>query len=49
MTSARPELSDLLARLDPDAALAQRHLWLMELLSWVRGHGHDTAASVARV
>jgi len=49
MPTARPELSDLLSRLDPSGPLVQRHLWLMELLAWVRGHGHNTAASVARV
>ncbi|MGB4058755.1 MAG: site-specific recombinase [Burkholderiaceae bacterium] len=47
--TTRPELSELLNRLDPHAPLVQRHLWLMELLTWVRGHGHDTAASVDRV
>lgn len=45
----RPELSELLARLDPHAPLAERHLWLMELLQWVRGHGENPAASVDRV
>ncbi len=49
MSPPRPELSELLRRLDPNAPLAQRHLWLMELLTWVRGHGHNTAASVDRV
>lgn len=49
MNNARPELSSLISHLDPDASLANRHLWFMELLAWVRGHGHDTAACVARV
>jgi site-specific recombinase len=49
MPPPRPELSDLLNRLDPGAPLTHRHLWLVELLSWVRGHGHDTAACLDRV
>ena len=39
----------LLDQLDPDAPLAQRHLWLMDLLRWVRGDATDPQASVARV
>ena len=49
MSPPRPDLSDLLTALDPDAPLAQRHLWLIGLLAWVRGQGNDSAASVARV
>ena len=39
----------LLDQLDPDAPLAQRHLWLMDLLRWVRGDASDPQACVARV
>ena len=45
----RPELADLLHALDPAAPLAERHLWLMQLLDWVRGDGRDVEAAVARV
>ena len=43
------DLATLLDQLDPDAPLAQRHLWLMNLLRWVRGDATDPMASVARV
>jgi site-specific recombinase len=43
------DLAGLLDALDPDAPLAQRHLWLMDLLRWVRGDATDPQASVARV
>ena len=43
------DLAVLLDTLDPDAPLAQRHLWLMSLLAWVRGDGADLQASVSRV
>jgi site-specific recombinase len=39
----------LLSRLDPEAPLAQRHVWLIELLQWVRGTDGDARASVDRV
>lgn len=42
-------LSDLFDALDPDAPLAQRHLWLMDALRWVRGEALDPQASVGRV
>ncbi|MEZ5663589.1 MAG: site-specific recombinase [Burkholderiaceae bacterium] len=45
----RPDLQKLLASLDPDAALAQRHLWLINVLRWIRGDGADSQASVDRV
>jgi site-specific recombinase len=44
-----PELVHLLEGLDPDASMAQRHLWLIGLLRWVRGDGSNAATSVARV
>lgn len=43
------DLPQLLDGLDPDATLVQRHLWLMDVLAWVRGDGQDPVASVARV
>ena len=43
------DLSQLLDRLDPEAPLAQRHLWLIDLLGWIRGDGRDPQDSVARV
>ncbi|WP_234267173.1 site-specific recombinase [Hydrogenophaga sp. NFH-34] len=43
------ELHRLLDTLDPDAPLAQRHLWLIDLLAWVRGDARDPQESVDRV
>ena len=40
---------ELVHQLDPDAPLAERHLWLIEALRWVRGDGGDARTSVARV
>ncbi|MDP2016942.1 site-specific recombinase [Hydrogenophaga sp.] len=39
----------LIKRLDADAPLAQRHLWLIDAMHWVRGDEKDVQASVARV
>lgn len=44
-----PDAHALLDRLDPDAPLAQRHLWLMAVLDWVRGDRSDARASARRV
>ena len=41
MSPPRPDLSDLLTALDPDAPLAQRHLWLIGLLAWVSAKGDE--------
>ena len=49
MAAPQPELADLLQSLDPHAPLAERHLWLMRLLGWVRGDGADPQAALARV
>ncbi len=49
MAPPRPELRDLLRTLDPQAPLAERHLWLMQLLDWVRGQQDEPQAAVARV
>ncbi|WP_298212975.1 site-specific recombinase [Acidovorax sp.] len=43
------DLDSLLATLDPSAHLAHRHLWLINLLDWVRGKGNSVPASVERV
>lgn len=43
------DLNRLLAGLDPDEGLAQRHLWLIALCEWIRGKESSTQASVQRV
>ena len=43
------DLSGLLDALDPQAALVQRHLWLIAFFEWVRGDRMSAAASVARI
>ena len=46
------DLTRLLNALDPGAGRAERHLWLADLLAWVRagmGEGDDPAGAVARV
>ena len=47
--ASKPDLSELLEALDPLADLAHRHLWLIDLLAWVRGGGDSVPRSVARV
>ncbi|WP_332776908.1 site-specific recombinase [Polaromonas sp.] len=42
-------LPQLLARLDPDADLAARHIWLIRLFEWIRGNQAAPQAAVARV
>ncbi len=49
MKVAPLELAALLARLDPQAPLAERHLWLIALLDWVRGARASVPASIGRV
>ena len=46
---ANLDLAELLGALDPHANLAQRHLWLMALLRWVRGKRDSVPRAVARV
>lgn len=44
------DLNRILDTLDPQAALAQRHLWLIALLDWVRGErGSPPQAAAGRV
>ena len=42
---SRHQLPPLLAGLDPDAPLAQRHLWLIRVVAWVRGEATDVRAA----
>ncbi len=46
---AGADLAELLASLDADAPLVQRHIWLIALLQWVRGTEHSAAVSAGRV
>ena len=39
----------LLAALDAQAGLVERHLWLVRLFNWIRGDGTSAPAAVARV
>ncbi len=43
------ELPDLLAALDPQAELVQRHLWLIALFEWIRGDARSVPAALGRV
>lgn len=47
--SPAPALQPLLERLDNASALAQRHLWLIDLLDWIRGNDRNAPAAVARL
>lgn len=47
--SAPRDLSTLLARLDPTAGVAARHVWLIELFDWLRGDRSTPDAAAARV
>ena len=49
MKSVGSDLAHLLAQVDAQASVAQRHLWLIELFDWVRGSCDSVPASVARV
>lgn len=52
MASMNDSSTDLAARLDhldPDAPLAQRHLWLIGLLDWLRGPQPDVRATFQRL
>jgi len=43
------DLGHLLAQMDAIAPLAQRHLWLIALLDWVRGNRRSVEAAVGRM
>ena len=43
------DLRALLGALDPNADLASRHVWLIQLLEWIRGDESSIAASVSRL
>lgn len=43
------DLTSLLRALDPQASLADRHVWLIKLFEWVRGDKTSVQASLARV
>jgi len=47
--AVKPDLSELLDTLDPQADLAQRHLWLITLLDWVRGNGDSVPRTLNRI
>jgi site-specific recombinase len=47
--TAKPDLSELLDALDPDANLAHRHRWLIDLLAWVRGSSNSVPQALARM
>ncbi|WP_404300745.1 site-specific recombinase [Alicycliphilus denitrificans] len=49
MSHNTPDLAQLLADLDPAAPLAQRHLQLLALLAWVRGHDQTVEGATGRV
>jgi site-specific recombinase len=42
-------LAQLLDLLEPKAGLADRHLWLIDLLDWIRGKDNNPQAAVARL
>ena len=42
-------LPDLLNTLDDQASLANRHIWLIALLQWIRGDESTPEASVSRL
>jgi site-specific recombinase len=44
-----PDLPALLERLNPQAELVERHLWLIALFEWLRGDCSSVAASIARI
>lgn len=47
--SRTPDLASILAQLDPAADTAQRHLWLIGLLDWVRGKRDSVPGAIARL
>ena len=49
MNRAPTPLTSLLSALDAGAGLAQRHLWLVNLLAWIRGPQESVPAALGRV
>ncbi len=49
LVKAQHQLPQLLATLNPQAELVQRHLWLITLFEWLRGDCRSVSASLARV
>ncbi|CAN7202079.1 site-specific recombinase [Variovorax paradoxus] len=47
--AASLDLQGLLARLDPTADVAQRHIWLIDVFDWLRGDRASPQAAVGRV
>ena len=43
------EPATLLATLDPAASRAERHLWLIALIDWLRGPEADVPATLKRL
>jgi site-specific recombinase len=43
------DLRTLLAELDPQASLAERHVWLIALFAWLRGGESSPEASISRL
>jgi site-specific recombinase len=43
------DINRILDALEPSAPLAQRHIWLIQVLDWVRGDGKSVPAAVSRV
>lgn len=49
MLTTPNSLSSLLAELDPDAPLAERHVWLIRWLQWLRGNSRSAPATLDRL
>jgi site-specific recombinase len=49
MAAASHDLQGLLARLDPTADVAQRHIWLIDVFDWLRGDRASPQAAAGRV
>ena len=43
------DLAELLEAVDLEAPLAQRHLWLIELFTWIRGDAKSSSAAINRL
>lgn len=49
MASSQLDLVEQLQAIDPEAPPAERHLWLIRLLDWIRGDSDNPEMAVARV